>query len=255
MRLHLFEFNDQPWLPTIWRNALTSYLYAAYRSTPFGTLFAKQVAALLHATHSNKILDLCSGSGGPIAIVEAELKAQGVTPQITMTDLFPNQTVAGTYWPQPVDARAVPPELTGMRTMFAGFHHFRPNDAQQILRDAFERRCPIGIFEVTARTPAGILLAALIPFGVLLMTPRIRPLTAFQLVFTYLLPILPILIFWDGLISQLRTYSVREMRAMTANLASPDYLWDCGMTSISGTPMSVPYLTGRPTEPPPKAAV
>lgn len=245
MRLHLFEFNDQPWLPTVWRNALTAYLYAAYRSTPFGGMFAKQVSALLQATNSNKIVDLCSGAGGPIALVEAALKTQGVAPQIIMTDLFPNQTVAGVYWPHPVDARAVPAELTGLRTMFASFHHFRPVDAQRILRDAFQQRCPIGVFEVTARTPVGILGAFLIPFGVLLITPRIRPLTAFQAVFTYLIPILPLMIFWDGLVSQLRTYSPSEMRTMTSSLTAPDYQWDYGTSKVPGTPLSVPYLTGR----------
>jgi hypothetical protein len=167
MRLHLFEFNDQPWLPSGIRNALTAYLWVAYRSTPFGGMFAKRVAQILNLTSSNKIVDLCSGSGGPIAIVDAELKKSGVKPRITMTDLFPNQAAGGAieYWPEPVDARAVPPQLKGMRTMFASFHHFHPDDAAQILRSAFENRCAIGVFEVTARTPAGIILALLIPFA------------------------------------------------------------------------------------------
>ena len=110
MRLHLFEFNDQPWLPSSIRNALTAYLYVAYRSTPFGALFATQVAALMKETGSNKIVDLCSGAGGPVAIVEAELRKAGATPQTTMTDLFPNKDTAGgiPYWPEPVDARHVP---------------------------------------------------------------------------------------------------------------------------------------------------
>ena len=248
MRLHLFEFNDQPWLPSVVRNALTAYLNAAYRSTPFGGIFAKRVATLLGAIGSNKIIDLCSGAGGPIAMVEAALKAEGLSPEITMTDLFPNKTVIGTipYWPQPVDARAVPPELKGTRTMFAGFHHFQPAGARQILRNAFDQRCPIGIFEVSARTPAGIVGAFLIPFAVLLMTPKIRPLPAFQLVFTYLIPLLPLMIFWDGLVSQLRTYSPEEMKAMTADLEAPGYVWDCGTMRVPGTPLSVPYLTGRP---------
>lgn len=244
MRLHLFEFNDQPWLPAVVRNALTDYLYVAYRSTPFGGMFAKRVAALLAQTGSNRIIDLCSGSGGPISIVEAELKNAGITPHITMTDLFPNTNTRGEYWPEPVDARAVPAQLQGMRTMFASFHHFHPDDAARILQDAFEKRCPIGIFEVTARTPAGIALAFLIPFGVLLMTPRIRPLSAMQVVFTYLIPILPLMIFWDGLVSQLRTYSPEELKAMTQD--APDYEWDCGTMPVAGTPMKVPYLTGRP---------
>ena len=212
MRLHLFEFNDQPWLPTPMRNALTAYLYVAYRSTPFGRMFAERVAAMLALTASNKIVGLCSGYGGPVAIVEQELRKSGIVPQITMTDLFPHPGIdAGIeYWPEPVDARAVPARFTGMRTMFASFHHFRPADAAQILRSAFESRCPIGVFEVTARTPVGILGAILIPFGVLLMTPRIRPVTALQIVFTYLIPILPLMIYWDGLVSQLQNLYARR---------------------------------------------
>ena len=114
------------------------------------------------------------------------------------------------------------------------------------LRSAFESRSPIGIYEVTARTPVGIFGALLIPFGVLLMTPRIRPLTALQIILTYLIPILPLMIFWDGLVSQLRTYSPEELAAMTQELSSADYVWDCGTMLVPGTPLTVPYLTGRP---------
>jgi len=246
MRLHLFELNDQPWLPSSIRNALTAYLNVAYRSTPFGAMAAQQVATLLARTDSNKIVDLCSGSGGPIALVESELKRADVTAHITMTDLFPNPDVPGDYWPQSVDARAVPAQLKGIRTMFASFHHFRRNDAQKILRDAFEKRCAIMIFEVTARTPVGILGAILIPFGVLLMTPRIRPLSVMQVVFTYLIPILPLMIFWDGFVSQLRTYTPEELKEMTQDLRAEDYVWDFGMKQVPGTPLKVPYLTGHP---------
>ncbi len=252
MRWHLFEFNDQPWLPAVWRNALTAYLYAAYRSTPFGAMFTRQVAALMRETGSTKIVDLCSGAGGPIGLVDRGLRTSGVTAEITMTDLFPNKTAAGgiAYWPQSVDARAVPAELTGMRTLFASFHHFEPRDARQILRSAFDQRRPIGVFEVTARTPMGVLTALLIPFGVLLMTPRVRPLTAFQLVFTYLIPILPVMIFWDGLVSQLRTYTPEEMLAMTAEFSTAGYVWESAMRPVTGTPLAVPYLTGRPLSAP-----
>ncbi len=249
MRLHLFEFNDQPWLPSIVRNALTAYLYVAYRSTPFGAMFSKRIATLLTLNGSNRIVDLCSGSGGPIAIVHEELIRQGVTPEITMTDLFPNPSVKNgsiDYWPQSVDARHVPHQLTGMRTMFAAFHHFQRQDAVLILQNAFEERCPIAIFEVTARTPAGLVAIILNPFGVLLMTPKIRPVTWFQIVFTYLIPILPLMIFWDGFVSQLRTYSSAEMKEMTLDISAPGYEWDCGTMKVPGTPLAVPYLTGMP---------
>ena len=249
MRLHLFEFNDQPWLPATIRNWLTAYLLVAYRSTPFGGMFGQRVAALMKESGSTRIVDLCSGAGGPIAIVKEELERAGMAPRITMTDLFPNRDAIHPsidYWPEPVDARAVPKQLTGMRTMFAGFHHFEPSDATRILRSAFEDRCAIGVFELTARTPVGIAGALLIPFGVLLMTPRIRPVSIAQLLFTYLIPILPLIILWDGMVSQWRTYTPDEMRAMTKNLDAIDYEWESGMAQVPGTPLAVPYLTGRP---------
>lgn len=37
-------------------------------------------------------------------MVEQALRDEGIAPQITMTDLFPNIAAPGTYWPQPVDA-------------------------------------------------------------------------------------------------------------------------------------------------------
>ena len=79
------------------------------------------------------------------------------------------------------------------------------------------------------------------------MTPRIRPLTALQVVFTYLIPILPLMIFWDGLVSQFRTYTLGELKAMAESLKSPDYAWDCGTMQVPGTPLHVPYLIGRAT--------
>jgi hypothetical protein len=36
----------------------------------------------------------------------------------------------------PVDARRVPRELRGTRTLFTSFHHFSPDDARAVLRDA-----------------------------------------------------------------------------------------------------------------------
>ena len=150
------------------------------------------------------------------------------------------------YWPEPVDATHIPASLRGIRTMFASFHHFRPDSARGILRDAFEQHRPICIFEATSRTPAAIASTVLIPILVLVITPIVRPVSWVQLLFTYLIPILPLLIFWDGLVSQLRTYSVEELKDFTRDLQSPAYQWEAGLIEIPRMPAGVPYLLGRP---------
>jgi hypothetical protein len=158
MRLHLFEWEDQSWFPAPLRNAMTLYLAAAYRITPLAKVWAERIAPLLQKDARNEIVDLGSGSGGPIALVIGELRERGFKTMVTLTDLYPNQhpIPAGDsmrYWPQPVDATNVPAALAGIRTMFASFHHFRPKAARKIVRGAFESRRAICIFEGTSRTP------------------------------------------------------------------------------------------------------
>ncbi len=250
-RFHIFEFEDQQWFPAFLRTAMTSYLAATYRITPFPQLWADRISKLARAGQVLDIVDLGSGAAGPIPSVLQRLKELGIETQVTLTDLYPNPQASGSdpairYWPEPVDARKVPADLKGVRTMFASFHHFRPAAAQAILRDAFERRCAICVFEATSRSAATIATTLLLPLLVLLLTPRARPLAWTQIVFTYLIPILPLLVFWDGLVSQLRTYSAAELDQFTSALKSPDYTWETGVIDIPRLPAGVPYLIGRP---------
>lgn len=57
----------------------------------------------------------------------------------------------------------VPPHLTGMRTLFEGFHHFKPEQAQAILQDAVGSRVSIGVFEASLKPPLGPLILLLSP--------------------------------------------------------------------------------------------
>ncbi len=52
-----------------------------------------------------------------------------------------------------------------------------------------------------------------VPLGALLVTPFIRPFRWSRLVFTYVIPVLPLLIVFDGIVSCLRVYSPDELRA------------------------------------------
>ena len=83
------------------------------------------------------------------------------------------------------------------------------------------------------------------PIAVLLVTPFIRPFRLRRLLFTYLLPILPFFVLWDGIVSCLRTYSVEEMEALVASLHNnTTYNWEIG--SKKGKAHKVLFLIGTP---------
>jgi hypothetical protein len=245
-RYQLFEFLDQPWLPGGLRSAATRYLTAAYKTTPFPALWAQKVARVLKECGIDRIVDLGSGSGGPMEMVMNEMERMGQSPRVTLTDLHPVRDVSSIeYWPEPVNATCVPEKLRGLRTLFSTFHHFAPPTARAILRNAFEQRQPICIFEVTSRSAPAIAVSFLFPLVVLLLTPSIRPVSAFQIVVTYLVPVLPLLVFWDGIVSQLRTYSMAELKELTAGCNSPEYAWECGFIDAPRVPFRTCYLIGR----------
>ena len=254
-RYQLFEFLDQPWLPAPLRAAATSYLKAAYKVTSLPAAWAEIIVQVLERCGRERIVDLGSGCGGPMEQVMSRMAKLGHCPQVTLTDLYPvkmNSAIdcRADYWPQPVDAACVPSELPGLRTMFLSFHHFAPATARAVLRHACEQREPICIFEATARTPPAIALSFLIPVLVLLVTPSIRPVTAFQLLFTYLVPAVPLLAFWDGLVSQLRTYSPAELKDLTVGYGSSDYTWEIGYLDGARVPFRTCYLIGYPNAEP-----
>jgi hypothetical protein len=163
-----------------------------------------------------------------------------------MAQFEPDGETSVRYWPQPVDAAEVPPTLPGIRTMFSSFHHLRPQLARKVLHSAFQQRRTICIFEATSRTLPGILSTLLIPFLVLFLTPRVKHISFVQIALTYVVPILPLLIFWDGLVSHLRTYSVSELNELIRDFASPEYHWEVGLIEFPRMPAGIPFLVGQP---------
>ncbi len=258
-RLHLFEFEDQPWLPRLLRDYMTAWLDFMNGANSGWDAFAPHVASLLRESGSERLVDLGSGGGGPVVrIRQAIAKNQSIDPMVLLTDKYPNHEALERqaansngrieFRSDPVDATDVPVELEGVRTMFCSFHHFRPEVAHRILADARDKGRAIGIFEATARNVPAILVTLTAPIAVLATTPFIRPFRWRRLIFTYLIPALPLLCLWDGLVSCMRSYSTRELRRLVEDLESERYSWKVEELRFPRTPVKVSYVIGWPTQ-------
>jgi hypothetical protein len=252
-RFHLFELEDQPWFPAVIRDLATDYLQFIQTRFRLDRAMAPLVARVLEQSGTRRIIDLCSGGSGPLLLIIADLAEEGIEAKATLTDLFPNipafaEIAAASrgridFERQPVDARDVPPRLDGLRTIFNGFHHLKPADARAILHAAASARQPIAIFEISERSPR-TLPVVLTPLAVWLATPFMRPFTWRRLLWTYLVPLVPLTCLWDGIVSQLRAYTVRELHEMSA--ASAPMRWEIGQVKIAKGRGRLTYLTGTP---------
>ncbi len=252
-RVQLFEFNDQPWLPSSWRFSITDAITVIARLFDSYRWAIPILKEALEVSGQRVLLDLGSGSGGQVADIRRRLAADhDMEVTVTLTDKFPSPGVdssgigfrEGIAWhAAPVDATEVPAELPGFRTLFTAFHHFSPEMAVQILGDAVRSRRSIGVFEYTDRNLLRWIFPTLFtPLTLFLITPFIRPLSFRRFLFTYLIPVVPLLATWDCLVSGLRTYLPEELMAMTRQIDANDYEWRAGKTERGG----VTYLVGYP---------
>ena len=255
-RLHLIEFHEQDWFPAPIRNGLRAVLQKISSTLPGYEAITEVLLEAMAASGSTSVLDLCAGAGGPWVRLAPRLAEDPRIEQVLLTDLFPDMEAmeamqsetAGLVRPhaESVDALAVPPQLPGFRTVLAAFHHFEPERARALLANAVAAGEGVGIFELTERSAYCTAFVGLntIPLS-LALSPFIRPRRWSHLALTYLLPLVPATITFDGIVSCLRTYKPDELLAM-AREVGPDYEWQAGRVRAPWSPLWVVYLVGVP---------
>ena len=167
-RMQLFEIQDQSWCPESVRDAITDNLR-------FGLSLWNQYAPIvprlrnaMERAGTRRVVDLCSGGGGPWLRLHRTFEENGFPLEIYLTDKYPNcaaflraRSESGSkidFHKDPVDALRIPAGLDGFRTFFSSFHHFPPEEARAILRDAVESRQGIAVFEATRRDLLAMLI-------------------------------------------------------------------------------------------------
>ncbi len=257
IRLHLLELEDQTWFPHVIRQGMLDFLRFMISNLKAYTEALPLLEELLRKTGSHHFTDLCAGAGGGAEVIQKGLSRRMGTPvHVTLTDLYPNIDAyrylhaksGGTigFRAEPVDATAVPDTITGVRTIFSSFHHFRPAQARAILQDAADKGASIGVFEGASKSWLELLLLWLaFPFLIILVTPFIRPFKLSRLFFTYFIPLIPIGIIWDGTVSLFRIYTPNMLKKLAAGVNAPNYVWRTGKAG-NRLGKHVIYLIGYP---------
>ena len=255
-RIHAFELLDSPRCPAAVRDGATDYLQFIIRTGNAYGAVVPIIAGVLSSRRQTQIVDMCSGAGGPWPELRLELVEGGAPPElnITLTDLFPNhdafrdiseRNLQLRFRPEPIDVEREIEHRRGMRTVFSAFHHFPPAVAERVIRNLAANRDEIFIADVTERSVRAMLFMLLAPLFVWLATPLLRPFRLSRLLLTYVIPVIPFVVCFDGIVSCLRTYTPHELRALFSTMDDLDYEWTTA--EIKGNaPLPVTYACGVP---------
>lgn len=255
-RLHLFEFEDLKWFPKIIRDYMTDFLQFTANKFDFYKTLVPILKKGLSRIDDREIVDLASGGGGGWLSLSKHIEKEIPDIRVCLTDFYPNRAAFEymkqkrpdffTYSSSSVNALDVPKELHGkLRTQFLSFHHFKMDEAQQILQNAVDTESPILIVEAQKRSFSDFIRFFFSPINVLLITPFIQPFSFGRIFFTYIIPFVPIFVWWDGLVSVLRSYSKKEQEMMIEKLTNKE-TFDWEIDFVRNGPIKIYYLLGQP---------
>lgn len=262
-RVQLFEFEDFSWFPESFRQAMTNLIIVFLKMMGTAEVIQKQIERIQKMHGFKRIIDLGSGSGGAMPVVVEKLNSENEEKiQLLLTDLHPSKKVVEYYNSQnrddihyktdSLDATRLTETPEGLKTMINSFHHMPPETAKEILRSAKDNHEPLFIYELAENKIPTLIWALFLPIALPIlivmtwfMTPFTKP-SWQQIVFTYLIPIIPICYAWDGQASYPRTYSFSDIEEMLNDLQDDTYDWEFGQAKNAKGKSSGYYILGLP---------
>lgn len=227
-RFQFFEFNDQSWLPKVFRDSFNdtiAFTHTAYR--PYARSVKDIAEWAKRGKQVNAVLDLGSAGGEHVAsVVRVAQRAAVPLPKFILSDLYP----APSYWKffrdklgqgsigfidYSVDALSVPSGLPRYWTIFEMFHHLSPDTARRFLEEFTQKADGLCIAEFFQRRSLYCLLMVILAFLPNMLVPFFAQRFSFgKLFLTTIIPIVPLMVLFDGIVSVLRTYTKDEIIAM-----------------------------------------
>ena len=233
-RFQVIELIDQAWLPKTLRDGVTTYLEWITDKLNMFQFSVPVIAKSLEKLGSHRIVDVCSGSGGPWRGLHSQVQNLAPESQITLSDLYPStaaieevQGLGIKYDSTPRDACNMKLEGKLLRTQFFAFHHFSADLARKFLQDSVNCKHGICVFDGSSkgRIP-GVITFPLIFLTALLSSPFWRPFK-WKSFLLCVFPIIPLITTFDGVMSHLRFYSVAELKDLVCSIEGHEsYDWE-----------------------------
>lgn len=255
-RRHLVELHEQPWFPEVWRDLFRAGLGKAFVLFGLSRETARVLAPFLVAHRPAEVLDLCSGSGefsrdAWRRALSGEDGGAERRSELVLSDLYPVPQRWAAFHPgnryigAPVDIRALDAGLPRTWMMLNTLHHFRPDELRDLLQRAATSADGFIAVDRDARTWREMLVTFfLVPIAAAIITAfLIRPFRAHNVLWGLLVPVIPLVALVDGIVSNLRSYTVQELRDLVADCPA-SFAWKVDVTPGGGGAPPLTYIIG-----------
>ncbi len=235
------ELEDFKWFPSVLRNFQTEFIGYIVVVFDVYDVFVDYLNKLQLPTLPLK--DLCSGSGQPAISI---FNKSNCFSSISLSDKFPSELNNGARKIfneiRREDVLEVEFKNGTYYTMFNSFHHFSDEDKLKISQRIQQSNSVAFFVEILEPTIICFLKVLFITlFGSLLFTPFVKPFSYSRLFFTYIIPINLFTITFDGLVSVMKSRSIKQYQKLFSENDLPVKVFrlESGLSSLIVIQMGV----------------
>lgn len=211
------ELEDYHWFPPVLRNYQTDFI--GFLVTRFNVydVFIQHLKTL--RLSMLPMTDLCSGSGEPAISI---FRKSNCFSSLKLTDKFPTALKINDtkifYDLQSTDVLEMEFKPETCYTMFNALHHFTDEEKVTIAQKIQNSGSTAFIVELLEPTVFCLLkIFFTTTIGCLVLTPFIFPFSLKRMFFTYILPVNILTISFDGIVSVLKSRSVKQYQDLFTN--------------------------------------
>ena len=257
------ELHEHGWFPALWRDQLTDFLsfFNIYSGT-YKPALRRMLDILRSPDMPSVYTDLCAGCGlYDWRFAQYLSKHLGRSLRVRLTDLYPSyrqwkeiaELSGGMVEPagRPLSAAEAIRRFEGLHVMFSGLHHFSPDGIGEMVRSAVENGRTLAFFDYARRTWLlweALMMLASLPF-MIVTAPLVWKFSWKRLLFTWVIPVLPLLLLIDGWLSRLRAYRPEELQKILDRIElPPGWRAEAGSDPVHAGLAQVTYLIVRPPQ-------
>ena len=221
----------------------------------------KRIATLLEHSRESRLTDLCAGGGLYDRMLVGKLRkltGDGAI-RCTLTDLYPNRNWARVkelsggmvdFAAVPLSAERAVAGLPGVHLMFSALHHFSPEEIAGLLRAGAAKGRTLAFFDYSRRELLPELPPVLLsPVLLWCVSFLVFPFSWRRLFFTYLIPVLPLVLLVDGFLSRMRSYTAAELEEIARGAGLPEgYRVVVEVLPVYGGAAKIHCLIARPLQ-------
>jgi len=214
------------WYPKFMKELTAEFLSWFVLKTNATKPFIPVIESILKESQMNRVINIDFSLGAGIDTVQHFLQDEIEVQSIAITEF--NTDERGVY------------------LFVNSFHQLDQSKAREILNQIAESGNPLVIVEGNNDSLWQIVgMTIFVPLSVLLTAFFVKPFRILRVLFTYLIPLLPLFIMIDGCIALLKLYNPKDLLELTSSVEVAQYRWKAGKND-NGRGGKIMYLTGTP---------